>query len=139
MQAVGRTDKGLVRELNQDYIFASSEAVGPMPNLFLVADGMGGHNAGDFASRFLVQHLIEYMKEQPAGMPEIQALQKGIQAVNQMLYEKASEDIYLSGMGTTLVAAVYNGGVLYVANVGDSRLYVVGKEKIGRASCLERI
>ena len=128
MQAVGRTDKGLVRELNQDYIFASSEPVGPLPNLFLVADGMGGHNAGDFASRFLVQHLIEYMKEQPAGMPEIQALQKGIQAVNQMLYEKASEDIYLSGMGTTLVAAVYNGGVLYVANVGDSRLYVVGKE-----------
>ena len=128
MQAVGRTDKGLVRELNQDYIFASSEPVGPLPNLFLVADGMGGHNAGDFASRFLVQHLIEYMKEQPAGIPEIQALQKGIQAVNQMLYEKASEDIYLSGMGTTLVAAVYNGGVLYVANVGDSRLYVVGKE-----------
>ena len=128
MQAVGRTDKGLVREINQDYIFVSAKPVGPLPNLFLVADGMGGHNAGDFASRFLVQHLIVYMKKQPAGTPVIKALQEGIQAVNQLLYEKASEDIYLSGMGTTLVAAVYSEGVLYVANVGDSRLYVSGKE-----------
>lgn len=114
--------------MNQDYIFVSENPVGPLANLFLVADGMGGHNAGDFASRFLVQHLIEYMKKQPADMPEIRALQEGIQAVNQLLYAKASEDIHLSGMGTTLVAAVYRDGVLYVANVGDSRLYVVGRE-----------
>ena len=128
MQAVGRTDKGLVREINQDYIYTSAEPVGPLPNLFLVADGMGGHNAGDFASRFLVQQLVAAVKEQPSGKPEVQVLKESIAAANYQLYEKASEDIHLSGMGTTLVAAVYQAGVLYVANVGDSRLYLVGKE-----------
>ncbi len=128
MHAVGKTDKGMVREMNQDYIFVSSEPVGPLPNLFLVADGMGGHNAGDFASRFSVQHLIEYMKDQPAQTAVIPALREGIQAVNQLLYVEASHDLKLSGTGTTLVAAVYGGGMLYVANVGDSRLYLVGKE-----------
>ena len=58
MQAVGRTDQGMVREVNQDYIFTSTMPVGPLPDLFLVADGMGGHQAGDFASRFLVQNLV---------------------------------------------------------------------------------
>ena len=47
MQAVGRTDQGMAREVNQDSILVSKTPVGPLPNLFLVADGMGGHNAGD--------------------------------------------------------------------------------------------
>ena len=90
MQAVGRTDKGLVREINQDYIYTSAEPVGPLPNLFLVADGMGGHNAGDFASRFLVQQLVAAVKEQPSGKPEVQVLKESIAAANYQLYEKAS-------------------------------------------------
>ncbi|MDO5416730.1 MAG: Stp1/IreP family PP2C-type Ser/Thr phosphatase [Lachnospiraceae bacterium] len=118
----------MVRGINQDSIYVSASQVGPLPNLFLVADGMGGHNAGDFASRFLVEHLVEFLKGRPSGMPEIQALQEAVQAANQLLYEKAAEDIELSGMGTTLVAATYSEQVLYVANVGDSRLYVIGDE-----------
>ena len=128
MQAVGRTDPGMVRDINQDAIFISTTPVGPLPSLFLVADGMGGHNAGDFASKFLVEHLVEHLEGQSLQTPQIKALQDGIHTVNQMLYEKSLEDIQFHGMGTTLVAAVFCGGKLYVANIGDSRLYVVGKE-----------
>lgn len=128
MQAVGRTDQGAVREINQDDIFASTTPIGPLPNLFVVADGMGGHNAGDFASHYLIRQLVEHVRSLPQGTPEIQALQEGIQTANRLLFEKSLEDIQLSGMGTTLVAAVYSDGVLYIANVGDSRLYVIGRE-----------
>ena len=126
MQAVGKTDTGMVRKINQDYIFVSTKKIGSLPNLFLVADGMGGHNAGDFASRFLVETLVNQVKEQNTDVSEICILQKGIQAANQLLYQKSMEDSVLSGMGTTLVAAVYSQETLYVANVGDSRLYVIG-------------
>lgn len=130
MQAVGKTDQGMVRKMNQDSIFASTAPVGPLPNLFIVADGMGGHNAGDYASRFLVQHLVEYLKAQPPLTPHVKALKDGIQAVNRRLYEASLEDAGFQGMGTTLVAAVFYRGQLYVANVGDSRLYVIGNDII---------
>lgn len=126
MQAIGKTDTGMVREINQDYIFFSAKPVGPLPNLFLVADGMGGHNAGDFASRFLVEELVRYIKAQKAGAPPVKVLKEGIQASNLRLYRKSLEDIHLDGMGTTLVAAFCAEDVLYTANVGDSRLYVIG-------------
>lgn len=128
MQAVGRTDQGAVRRINQDDIFISTTQIGPLPNLFVVADGMGGHNAGDFASHFLIRQLVEYVRGLPRKTPEIQALQEGIQTANQLLYERSLEDVRLNGMGTTLVAAVFSDGILYVANVGDSRLYVIGGE-----------
>ncbi len=128
MQAVGKTDQGMIRRMNQDSIFASTTPVGPLPNLFLVADGMGGENAGDYASRFLVQHLLGHLKSQPFQTPQVRALKEGIQAVNRMLYEKSLEEESFQGMGTTLVAAVFQQGKLHVANVGDSRLYVIGNE-----------
>ena len=62
MQSIGMTDIGISRQINQDYIFSSDTTVGILPNLYIVADGMGGHNAGDFASRFCVEHFIEYIK-----------------------------------------------------------------------------
>ena len=55
MKAYALTDVGKVRAMNQDYIYSSPEPVGSLPNLFLVADGMGGHRAGDFASRYMVE------------------------------------------------------------------------------------
>ena len=106
------TDVGQKRMMNQDFVYASEEPVGNLPNLFVVADGMGGHNAGEFASRLLVEELVKYLKKQKTRMPEVKALKEGIQAANQLLYQKAAEDIYLSGMGTTLVAAFYAGDAL---------------------------
>ena len=63
MIAYAQTDIGRVRRINQDSIFASAAPVGPFPNLFIVADGMGGHKAGDFASRFLVERLSGFIKD----------------------------------------------------------------------------
>ena len=125
MQAYALTDVGRVRTINQDYIFSSSAGIGSLANLFIVADGMGGHKAGDYASRFMVEKLVEYIKDQKdTGI--IQVMESGIQEINRELYEESIEDENLSGMGTTLVAATVDGDTMYVANVGDSRLYVIG-------------
>ena len=58
MKKCSLTDIGMRREMNQDYFYSSEEPVGSLPNLFLVADGMGGHNAGEFASRYAVEIIV---------------------------------------------------------------------------------
>ena len=62
MKVFSATDIGQKRTMNQDFVFASASPVGNLPNLFVVADGMGGHNAGDFASRYGVSVLVESVK-----------------------------------------------------------------------------
>ncbi|MCI8887642.1 MAG: Stp1/IreP family PP2C-type Ser/Thr phosphatase [Hungatella sp.] len=123
MEAYALTDTGRVRERNQDYIFFSSDPVGGLENLLLVADGMGGHNAGDYASRFVVEELNTYVRLHQELSP-VKLLKEGISQANERLYEKSLERMDLSGMGTTLVAATAQDGILYVANIGDSRLYL---------------
>lgn len=111
--------------MNQDYVYSSERPVGPLPNLFLVADGMGGHNAGDYASRAAVRAIVESAAVSPLTDP-LRILEEAIQAANTLIYERADESAELQGMGTTVVAACCQGERLYVANVGDSRLYVAG-------------
>ncbi len=118
------TDTGRKRELNEDYVYASEKPVGNLPNLFIVADGMGGHNAGDFASDFTVKTLVEEIEASFEKNPSI-IFQKAIGVANQKLREIAAGDLSKRGMGTTVVAATCLGKYLQVANVGDSRLYVV--------------
>lgn len=129
MKAYARTDRGRKRQMNQDAVYYSTYPVGNIPNLFLVADGMGGHQAGDFASKFTIDNLVRLVEEAEGNNP-ITILNEGIRQVNSLLLKKASENAGLAGMGTTLVAACTMGRVLCVANVGDSRLYVVGREDI---------
>ena len=113
--------------MNQDYLYSSEESVGKLPNLFLVADGMGGHKAGEFASRYVVEHIVRSIK----GSKEEEAvaiLSESIETANRKLKEYADAHQQMRGMGTTIVAAVIQGRTLIVANVGDSRLYIVGDE-----------
>ena len=124
MKACALTDTGRVRTANQDYVYASVEPVGSLPNLFVVADGMGGHQAGDYASRYIVENLVSYL-QYTENSQIVPLLREGILKVNTMLYQESKEKPELSGMGTTLVAAVADENPLYVANVGDSRLYLV--------------
>ena len=125
------TDVGRVRAHNQDYLYSSSSPVGDLENLYLVADGMGGHRAGDYASRFLVEHLVAYFEQNHGGDPE-QLFRDGICRANEQLYEKSVSTPELKGMGTTLVAATVKNGILYVANVGDSRLYLLKNEMLSQ-------
>ncbi len=127
MEAYGKTDVGLVRSVNQDMIYYTTESVGSLPNLFIVADGMGGHAAGDFASRFTVENLVKLLGSS-SSKQLISAIDDSIHLVNKMLVRKADENLDLYGMGTTLVLATIEDNILYVANVGDSRLYVIGDD-----------
>lgn len=127
MISYGKTDIGMVRSMNQDSIFFSDKDIGNLPNLYIVADGMGGHQAGDYASAHAVSWFVEYVKNCQYENP-ITILKTGIAKVNDMLLEKASEHKELKGMGTTFVVAVATGSKMYVANIGDSRLYVMGEE-----------
>ena len=127
MKVDAATDTGLKRAVNQDYIFTSEGAVGNLPNLFVVADGMGGHNAGDFASRYGVSVIVESVRKDRNFNP-VKILRNAIEAANREILTQASLDPSMAGMGTTTVACTIVGGYAYIANVGDSRLYVAGNE-----------
>lgn len=118
------TDIGSVREMNQDCIFSSDEKVGNIDDLYVVADGMGGQQAGEYASRYTVDRLVSYVRKSQESDPKT-ILDKALQYVNREVRLVAATDEKYNGMGTTVVAAVITGDRLLVANVGDSRLYVL--------------
>ena len=127
MKSFAITDVGKRRELNEDYIYTSDKMIGNLSNLFIVADGMGGHNAGDYASRYTVEKVIETVEELENERDIEEIMQEAIYRANAYIYEKARTDIKLSGMGTTLVIASIKNQEVLVANIGDSRMYVINK------------
>ena len=118
------THIGRRRDMNQDYMYTSTTPVGSLPNLFVVADGMGGHNAGEYASRFTVDKVVEVISQNGQQEP-VAAMKEALTEANSQLLEEAGADPSKSGMGTTVVAATVIGDLLHVANIGDSRLYVI--------------
>ena len=127
MRIYSATDVGQKRKMNQDYVFATADPVGNLPNLFVVADGMGGHNAGDYASSHAVTSMVEEIR-QDADFNPVKVIRHAIECVNTEILAQAQQDEKLRGMGTTIVAATIVGHYAYVANVGDSRLYVIGED-----------
>ena len=125
MKKCSLTDIGMRREMNQDYFYSSEEPVGSLPNLFVVADGMGGHNAGEFASRYAVETMVNTAKN-TEKTDTIGILTECVSNANASLWAYAGAHDEMRGMGTTLVAAVLDGRRLVTVNVGDSRLYVIG-------------
>lgn len=123
MKFYAETDIGRKRQMNQDFVYASDRPVGNLPNLFVVADGMGGHNAGDFASRYGVSVLVETVRKDSNFNP-VKILRHGMEAANTLVLDQARKDAAMAGMGTTMVAVTIVGHYAYVANVGDSRLYI---------------
>ena len=127
MNSFGKTDKGKKRSNNQDSIFVSDTPVGPLPNLYIVADGMGGHAAGDYASRYAISVVTDFIRKSTIRSP-ISLLKRAFVYASNELYKEAEKDKDKFGMGTTMVAAVIMNKTLYVANIGDSRLYTIGDE-----------
>lgn len=118
-----RTDIGRKRNINQDTVCAWPAPHGSLPNLFVVADGMGGHKAGDYASAYAVSTIGREVEMDESTEP-VKILTNAIKCANEEIFVKAQEEDY-AGMGTTVVAATVIGDILYTANVGDSRLYLI--------------
>lgn len=125
MQTIFKTDRGRVRQHNEDNggIFLSSEGI----CLAIVADGMGGHRAGDVASTMTIDLLKKSWNEsnqiQTANEAE-EWLRNQINKVNEILFQHAEENSECQGMGTTVVAAICTEKFATIANIGDSRCYL---------------
>ncbi|HMM20472.1 MAG TPA: Stp1/IreP family PP2C-type Ser/Thr phosphatase [Selenomonadales bacterium] len=117
MLAKAKSDIGRVREINEDSFICA-------PPLLVVADGMGGHVAGEVASQLAAATLQKCVLSQ-TDQPAAAALNKAIEQANTLIYRMAKEKNELSGMGTTVTAAYVDEAVLYWGHVGDSRLYLV--------------
>ena len=129
MKIFSKTDKGRVRSDNQDAYFAgriSDNAV-----FAVVCDGMGGANAGNVASENAVRHISEYIIRSYRDSMDISELEKTVRnavtSANIELYDMSASEQSLSGMGTTAVIALIKDGESVIANVGDSRIYLVNE------------
>src|SRR5438876_10005775 len=96
--------------------------------LFIVADGMGGHAAGEVASEIAVD-TVSYSFYQDDSEDVASSLLQAIKRANSLIHQRAAENMLRSGMGTTCVAAVLRNNVAYIANVGDSRAYLVRRSQ----------
>jgi protein phosphatase len=128
--AAGLTDIGVTRSQNQDTIFVCNQPIGALPNLFMVADGMGGHRAGDVASRLAVDKFSEFVRNfhaQDFVQPEnyLEMMVSAAQNAGDEETKKAESDEAMQGMGTTLTACVLANEKAFIAHISDSRAYTV--------------
>jgi serine/threonine protein phosphatase PrpC len=129
LEVAGRSDVGRVRPANED-----SFGYDPQIGIFVVCDGMGGHAAGEVASRIAVDTVLNYFREHKPTVEEdayledaplgARLLAEAVKKANDAILAYAEEHKNTSGMGTTLVAARFTDNVFSIANVGDSRIYL---------------
>lgn len=119
MKVAGRTDRGKVRELNED-------AFGYHGGLFVVADGMGGHQAGEVASAIAVDTIL---KADISGDVKT-ALQKSLMAANQAILKQAEQSKEYNGMGTTVAVLFFGDNRAFVTHIGDSRVYYLSGDSL---------
>ena len=134
MHAIGLTAIGLVRSHNEDTIFYTTEPIGPLPNLFIVADGMGGHSAGEVASEKSVEYSRSFIQD-ATGEQSAEAIMdilvtSAIHANNRVYNLALSDPAVYFGMGTTFSACAVVGDTLAVAHIGDSRIYTISPDGI---------
>lgn len=135
MQVFAKTDIGRERKINEDFYYIS-EAEDKI-KLFILADGMGGYNAGEVASKMAVEAVKEYIykhfqKNKDSKEKIEDLLREAIEYANNVVYKKSQSQKELNGMGTTLdVCLIYNSKV-YIGHVGDSRVYRIRKEFMRR-------
>ncbi|MCD7855637.1 MAG: Stp1/IreP family PP2C-type Ser/Thr phosphatase [Clostridiales bacterium] len=126
MKGFCKSDIGRIRELNEDSVFVSNEPVGRLSNLYIVADGMGGYKGGEVASSSAIKYFCEYCRGYEGSDDTLDIIIAGVRYANSRIIEDAErEPERLGGMGTTFTAVVVENGKLYIAHVGDSRLYTL--------------
>lgn len=115
-----QTDKGKVRERNEDFLAYFDTING---HVFVVCDGMGGHNAGDVASELAVEAVGQFFNQKYFPNP-FEAVEESILYANKVVYDHARGNDYLNGMGTTIVLVLIRDDLVYYGHAGDSRLYL---------------
>lgn len=126
----GCSHRGMVRKTNEDYYYISAHQKNQ--KLAIVADGMGGHNAGEIASRMAVETIVEIFdnsideyNENPTDL-----IEKSIREANYRVFSYAQDHEDCKGMGTTLVLSFFDEGKVYLGHVGDSRGYLIRNGEI---------
>ena len=130
MLGYGKSDVGKVRANNEDVIYVNNEGLGCLSNLFVVADGMGGHNAGEIASKRAVSAFCEFFEKNSAFVYIQDFLADGLAHANERVHLDAENMPELAGMGTTFSACTADENNLYYTHVGDSRIYAVKKGEL---------
>jgi PPM family protein phosphatase len=121
------SDIGNLRSVNEDYVdYFEDEDL----RLYIIADGMGGHNAGEVASKLAVESTISFIKLRSDIINIEELLVKAIKFANKRIYEMAEKNNMLRGMGTTITACIIKGCNMVTANVGDSSCFVIDKNEI---------
>ena len=126
MRSFAKTDIGKAREINQDYYSIPTQE--EELEIFILADGMGGYNGGEIASKLATDSVKSYIKNNFAQIEHskeslLDLLQSAIEYANMVVYEKSKSEKELEGMGTTLdICFIYNNKI-YIGHVGDSRVY----------------
>lgn len=126
MKYAAGTDRGLLRDINEDS-YMIIPGCSDTSCAFVIADGLGGHNSGEIASRMAVEHIRDNLDAAGCfdGENASEKLEALVKKVNTAVYERSLGGAEVSGMGTTLTMAVITGSTLTAAHVGDSRLYLI--------------
>ncbi len=124
MEIQTRTDKGRVRLVNEDAVL---HFTAEPYEIILLADGLGGHRAGEVASRMVVENMRDYLLQHDLNnMPQV--LKDAVTYANEQVHRCQQEDANYAGMGSTLVAAIANENAVHIAHVGDSRAYLCNED-----------
>lgn len=126
MHSYGISHKGYVRSENQDAFINIDVPIGPLKNIYVVADGMGGHKGGAIASRLAVDTVVDTVRKSEALV--VSTLHESVDRANQVIFQKALNDGSLFGMGTTVEVLTIEEGICHTAHIGDSRMYAVTGE-----------
>ena len=133
MRVFAKTDIGKMRNMNQDCIYVSPDD--ESLKLFILADGMGGYNGGEVASRLAVESAKNYIKSYFSSIQLdkdsiMQFLKEAVDFTNKTVYQRSREEKELEEMGTTLEICLIHSNKIFIAHVGDSRVYRIRKNFI---------
>ncbi|MDM8540450.1 protein phosphatase 2C domain-containing protein [Desulfococcaceae bacterium HSG9] len=148
IESAGITDVGRKRKVNEDSLFLDDKM-----GLYIVADGMGGHRGGEFASKIVVDTIPEYMSQKNDSIPNSEALHnypesiseeskkllEAITCANEKVYRNSKEKQELSGMGSTVSAICFTDDTFIAGNVGDSHIYLVHDSGIELLSVIHNV
>lgn len=128
------TNKGKVRKNNEDYLYANNKNIGPLENLYVVCDGVGGNNCGELASKLSIKTFTKFVskleKINDLYISDIRyVFQEGVKKSEKVLLRTGNKKLKAKGMCTTFLASTIYKGIMYAYNIGDSRCYVITNSK----------